>query len=388
MMQFPRPFRGTRPALAAFILGVLGACATGPSTPPAPVEERGATSAPARPPGEPAATIMRQRARWVAAQWTDLPGWDQDATSELWPSLLRGCEKPAFDWVRICIDARAAGPMTDASARAWLRARLQPWRVETLEGGTDGLITGYFEPLIEASRVARGPYRVPLYSPPADLTTRNPYWTRQQLDTVPAAKAALHGRELAWVADPLDALILQIQGSGRLQLQEANGTQRLLRAAFAGHNNQPYKSVGRWLIEQGELRADQASWPAIKAWAQKNPQRLNELLWSNPRTVFFREEALPDPSLGPRGAQGIPLTPGRSIAVDPQSIPYGTPVWVDTTEPLSSQPLQRLVMAQDTGSAIVGAVRADYFWGWGATAEQQAGRMKQPLRLWVLWPRS
>jgi len=104
--------------------------------------------------------------------------------------------------------------------------------------------------------------------------------------------------------------------------------------------------------------------------------------------VFFREEALPDPSLGPRGAQGIPLTPGRSIAVDPQSIPYGTPVWVDTTEPLSSQPLQRLVMAQDTGSAIVGAVRADYFWGWGATAEQQAGRMKQPLRLWVLWPRS
>ena len=102
--------------------------------------------------------------------------------------------------------------------------------------------------------------------------------------------------------------------------------------------------------------------------------------------VFFREEPLPDPTLGPRGAQGVPLTPGRSIAVDPQSVPYGTPVWLDTTEPLSSSPLRRLVMAQDTGSAITGAVRADYFWGWGDNAEQQAGRMKQSLKMWVLWP--
>ena len=113
---------------------------------------------------------------------------------------------------------------------------------------------------------------------------------------------------------------------------------------------------------------------------------MNELLWSNPRVVFFREEPLPDLRLGPKGAQGVPLTPGRSIAVDPQSIPYGTPVWLDSTEPLSSTPLRRAVMAQDTGSAIAGAVRADYFWGWGANAEAQAGRMKQPLRLWVLWP--
>jgi membrane-bound lytic murein transglycosylase A len=160
-----------------------------------------------------------------------------------------------------------------------------------------------------------------------------------------------------------------------------------VRLAFAGHNDQPYKSVGRWLIERGEIRAEQASWPGIKAWARTNPQRVQELLWSNPRVVFFREEALADPQLGPRGAQGVALTPGRSIAVDPQSIPYGTPVWLASTEPLSSQALQRLVVAQDTGSAIVGAVRADFFWGWGEQAEQQAGRMKQPLRLWVLWPR-
>ncbi len=142
------------------------------------------------------------------------------------------------------------------------------------------------------------------------------------------------------------------------------------------------------MVEKGELRLDQASWPAIRSWAARHPQRLNELLWSNPRFVFFREEPLPDPSVGPKGAQAVPLTPGRSIAVDPQSIPYGTIAWLDTTEPLSNTPLRRAVMAQDTGSAITGAVRADYFWGWGAAAEAQAGRMKQPLRMWVLWPKA
>ena len=146
--------------------------------------------------------------------------------------------------------------------------------------------------------------------------------------------------------------------------------------------------MGKWLIEQGELRAELASWRAFKSWARANPQRLNEMMWSIPRYVFFREEPLPDPAVGPRGAQGVPLTPGRSIAVDSQSIPYGTPVWLDSTEPLSNTPLRRVVMAQDTGSAITGAVRADYFWGWGDVAEQQAGRMKQPLKLWVLWPRN
>jgi membrane-bound lytic murein transglycosylase A len=220
------------------------------------------------------------------------------------------------------------------------------------------------------------------------LATRKPYWTRQQLASHAPAQASLRDAAFAYVADPLDALILQIQGSGRLQLTDSNGQRKLVRVAYAGHNDQPYKSVGKWLIEKGELRADQASWPAIKAWARANPRRVNEMLWSNPRFVFFREEPLPDPALGPRGAQGVPLTPGRSIAVDPQTMPYGTAVWLDSTEPLSNTPLRRVVMAQDTGSAITGAVRADYFWGWGDTAEQQAGRMKQPLRMWVLWPRN
>jgi membrane-bound lytic murein transglycosylase A len=284
----------------------------------------------------------------------------------------------------VCAQARAANPPDDAAARAWLMERLQPYRIEGLDGSAEGLATGYFEPLVTASRERRGAYRVPLHMPPPDLATRKPYWTRQQLETVPAAMAALRGREVAWVADPLDALSLQVQGSGRLAIA---GSPQLVRVAFAGHNGEPYKSVGRWLIERGELKAHEASWPAIRAWARMNPKRVDEMLWSNPRVVFFREEPLTDPSIGPRGAAGVPLTPGRSIAVDPLSVPYGTLVWLDASEPPSGQPLRRLVMAQDTGGAITGAVRADYFWGWGPQAEAQAGRMKQPLRMWALWPR-
>jgi membrane-bound lytic murein transglycosylase A len=332
-------------------------------------------------------TIARTSALWVRTDWSALPGWESDTTAEVWPALLRSCERPALEWVSVCEQAKAAPPMNDASVRAWLLARLQPWRVESLQGNAQGLITGYFEPLVAASRTPTAALQVPLYKLPSDLKIGTPYWTRQQLDQVPAAATALRGLELAYIADPLDALVLQIQGSGRLNLLEPSGKTSLVRVAFAGHNGQPYQSVGRWLIAQGELRADAASWPAIKAWAQRNPQRINELLWSNPRTVFFREEPLPDSRLGPKGAQGVALTPGRSIAVDPLSIPYGTPVWLDTTEPAGNQLLRRAVVAQDTGGAIIGAVRADYFWGWGSVAEQQAGRMRQPLRLWVLWPK-
>jgi membrane-bound lytic murein transglycosylase A len=383
-------FVGGRRLLAAAILGGLAACASDPGSyppaPPPPVVDK--LPGPVVTPPPTPLVMQRSRSRWVSADWAELPGWEADATGELWPALLRGCDKPALEWARVCTDARGFVPASNASARAWLRQRLQPWRVESAEGSPDGLITGYFEPLIEARRVPDGVFRIALYGPPADLATRKPYWTRQQLATSTAAQASLRGQAVAYVADPLDALILQIQGSGRLQLTEANGRRKLVRVAFAGHNDQPYKSVGKWLIEQGELRTEQASWPAIKSWARTNPQRLNEMMWSNPRYVFFREEPLPDPAVGPRGAQGVPLTPGRSIAVDSQSIPYGTPVWLDSTEPLSNAPLRRVVMAQDTGSAITGAVRADYFWGWGDVAEQQAGRMKQPLKLWVLWPRN
>jgi membrane-bound lytic murein transglycosylase A len=337
-----------------------------------------------------AATIERPRARWVAVRWSDLPGWDGDRLNDFWAALTRSCERPAPAWLDACTKARQLGPgVTDAAMREWLQRQLRPYRVESLDRDPVGLVTGYFEPLVEASRVPRPGFRVALYSPPADLASRSPYWTRQQLETLPAAQRSLQGREIAWLRDRLDALLLQVQGSGRLVFtSERGGASTIVRVAYAAHNDQPYRSVGRWLIDQGELRASEASWPAIRAWARNNPGRVDEMLRSNPRVVFFREEPLPDPGIGPKGAQGVPLSPGRSIAVDPQSVPYGTPVWLDTTEPLATRPLRRLVVAQDTGSAIVGAVRADYFWGWGDDAEAAAGRMKQPLRMWVLWPAS
>jgi len=248
------------------------------------------------------------------------------------------------------------------------------------------MLTGYFEPMFEASRLPKPGHGVPLYQLPSGLAQRKPWYTRQEIDTLPAAQAALKGREIAFLADPVDALILQIQGSGRLRVTEADGQVRLLRVAYAGSNEQPYRSVGRWLLDQGALR--DASWPGIRAWIAQNPQRVQELLWSNPRMVFFREESLSEleAGFGPRGAQGVALTPGRSIAVDPSSIPYGTPVWLASNGPAVN--LEKLVLAQDTGSAIVGAVRADYFAGWGPQAGELAGRLKQPLRMWVLWPRA
>ncbi|WP_240635903.1 murein transglycosylase A [Caldimonas tepidiphila] len=347
------------------------------------------------------AAIEQPRSRWVPVRWDELPGWKDDQVAHVWPALLRSCERPAPGWSALCIEARALRQPDEATARAWLQQWLRPFRVEAKDGRTDGLLTGYYEPTLEASRVPRAGFRVPLHAPPASLATRRPWWTRAEIEQLPSAQAALRGLEIAYVADPLDALVLQIQGSGRLVVAEPDGRRQMVRLAYAGHNDHPYRSVGRWLVDQGAMTLDQASWPSIKAWARANPQRVGEMMNVNPRYVFFREQPIADPAVGALGAQGVPLTPGRSIAVDRQSVPYGTPVWIDATEPPVGaaatragtgapppRPLQRLVMAQDTGSAIVGAVRADYYWGWAEGAEERAGRTKQPLRMWVLWPKS
>jgi membrane-bound lytic murein transglycosylase A len=329
--------------------------------------------------------ILHGKSRWQPVRWSELPGFADDPLHEAWNAWLKSCERPGPALRALCPEIRRLSIGSPADQRTWMQQRLQPYRVEPLQGPAEGLLTGYYEPLLDASRVATATHSVPLYRPPASLATRKPWYTRQEMETLPEARAALRGREIAWIADPLDALVLQIQGSGRVRITEADGSQRLVRLAYAATNEHPYRSVGSWLLQQGAIR--DASWPGIKAWAAQNPQRVNEMLWSNPRTVFFREEPLSelDAGFGPRGAQGVPLTPGRSIAVDKDSIPYGTPVWLASSGPAIS--LQRLVLAQDTGSAIVGAVRADYFAGWGPEAGDLAGRLKQPLRLWVLWPR-
>ena len=318
-------------------------------------------------------------------RWAELPGFQDDALHEAWNAWVKSCEKPGPVFAPLCGEVRRLSIGSADEQRAWLVARLQPYRVDALSGSADGLLTAYFEPVLEGSRQASAAFSVPLYQPPLGLAQRKPWFTRQEIDSLPEVQAALRGREIAYLADPIDALVLQIQGSGRVRITQPDGTQTMVRLAFAGSNEQPYKSVGRWLIDQGAVR--DASWPAIKAWVAQNPGRVKELLWSNPRTVFFREEALTDldAAFGPKGAQGVALTPGRSIAVDPGSIPYGTPVWLVSPGPAVA--LQKLVLAQDTGSAIVGAVRADYFVGWSPSAAELAGRLKQPLRLWVLWPK-
>ena len=331
-------------------------------------------------------TINRAKSRWVPVRWAELPGFEDDKLFEAWNAWLKSCERPGAVFAPLCADARRLSIASADEQRAWMLTRLQPYRVESSQGVADGLLTSYFEPLLKASRLPGNGYDVPLYKAPAGLGNRKPWFTRQEMDTLPEAQAALKGREIAYLADPIDVLLLHIQGSGRLSITEPNGQQRIIRAAFAGTNDQPYRSVNQWLLAQGVTKIN--PWPdATKAWAAQNPQRVQQLLWSNPRYVFFREEALTDldASFGPKGAQGVPLTPGRSIAVDPGSIPYGTPVYLASRGAAGS--LQKLVFAQDTGSAIVGAVRADYFAGTGQEAGEFAAKVNQSLRLWVLWPK-
>jgi membrane-bound lytic murein transglycosylase A len=397
MQQLPhvtdsRPrWRGALGALlVAGSLGIVGSL-SGCSTPTAsetraPSQAQAQVQAPSSGPLLP--TIARAQSRWVPVQWSELPAFEQDALHEAWPAWLRSCERPASAWRALCPQLRQLADASPAARRDWLRERLQPYRVESHQAQADGLLTAYYEPLLEASRKPQGRFTVPLYAPPAGLTARKPWFSRQEIETNAQARAALRGKELLYLSDPVDAMVLHIQGSGLVRVNESDGRVRTVRLAFAGTNEQPYKSIGRWLLDQGLTR--DASWPGIKAWIARNPARVQELLWQNPRYVFFREEPLPASGAaaempGPKGAQGVPLTAGRSIAVDPGSIPYGTPVWLASPGPTA--PLNRLVLAQDTGTAITGAVRADFYAGSGPEAGELAGRLKQSLRLWVLWPK-
>lgn len=369
---------------------VLVSCGTAPKitqTVPPQVEGHAAPGVSAGVPQDVAnlPNLQRANSRWVAVPWSELPGLESDALFEAWNAWLKSCERPGPVFAPLCPEVRRLSIGTDEEQRQWLIDRLQPYRVESLQDSSAGLLTAYYEPELEARRVPSPGFEVPLFQPPLSVGSRKPWFSRQEIDTLPEAKAALRGREIAYVANPVEAMLLHIQGSGRLKMTEPDGSQKWVRLAYAANNGWPYQSIGRWLLDQGELR--DASWPGIHAWMLQNPQRVSELLWRNPRVVFFKEEALNDfdSGFGPRGAQGVPLTPGRSIAVDPDSIPFGTPVWLASNGPQLS--LQRLVLAQDTGTAIRGAVRADYFAGWGAQAGELAGRLKQPLRLWVLWPK-
>ena len=334
------------------------------------------------------AVFMRPKSRWLLASWSDLPGFDADNFNEAWVAWRQNCARNLPTTQGLCADVKRLDGQPSELQKKWVMQNFQPYRVEHLNAPTvpaNGLLTAYYEPVFEASRNARPGFEVPLYGLPANLKSRVPWYSREEISKLPAAQAALKGKEIAFIASPVDAMVLHIQGSGRLWLTQSDGSRTQIRLAFAGTNDHPYQSIGRWLLDQN-LTKD-ATWPGIKAWLAQNPRRTNELMWRNPRFIFFKEEALngAEAQLGPKGAMGVPLTPGRSIAVDPGSIPYGSAVWLSSGGPQT--PLNRLVFAQDTGSAIQGAVRADYFAGSGDAAGEMAGRLKQDMRAWVLLPR-
>jgi membrane-bound lytic murein transglycosylase A len=337
-------------------------------------------------------------------EWAALNGLGSDDLMAAWPAFQRSCGalKARESWREACAAAAAMAMPDNAAIRNYFHTYFTPYRATTSDGGDTGLITGYYQPELNGSLTRSDRYRYPLYMRPDDLVTVElaslypelggrrlrgrmvgskllPYYSRSEIDII---DSPLNGKELLWVDDIVDLFFLQIQGSGVIRLE--NG--QILQVGYADQNGQPYQSIGRILIERGELTADKASMQGIKEWGRRNPEKLRELLNSNPSYVFFRE--LPGDLAGPPGALGVPVTGGRSLAVDPRYIPLGAPVFLATTYPNSSKPLNRLMFAQDTGGAIKGAVRADFFWGTGFEAGRQAGGMKQQGRMWVLMPKA
>jgi membrane-bound lytic murein transglycosylase A len=382
----------------AALCTLVGSCATAPGP------TRPGGSGGAAPAAEPAGVLFR------AVPFSALPGWSDDTPAAALPSFAASCRaliarpESAATWRRACAATSAVATRDDAAARVFFEAQFTPYEVTTADGIDVGRVTGYYEPMLNGSRVRNDRYRYPLYAPPEDLLTVElgeifpelkservrgrldgkrvvPYWSRAEID---AGQATLSGGELLWLDDPIEAFFVQIQGSARIELADRSN----IRVGYADQNGHPYRSIGRVLIERGELTLDKASMQGIKAWARQHPEALPSLLAENPSYVFFREIAA-DPVHGidgPIGALGVPLAAGRAIAVDARFLPLGAPVFLATTYPLSDARLQRLVLAQDTGGAIRGALRADYFWGSGDDAGRNAGRMNQTGRMWLLWP--
>ncbi|MGC9163607.1 MAG: murein transglycosylase A [Thiomonas sp.] len=403
--------RRARHALIGLLALLLAACAASPpAAPPAPAAgPPPAAAAWPAPQAASSAALTGPAVRLLPAQWADLPGWTQDDFAGVWQAFRRNCSArlPA-QMAAVC--ARAATvPAADISAqRAFFQAHFAPWQIAPASGRDDpGLITGYYEPVLHGALQRGWPYVVPVWGPPAELVPRTPgpdgisggrvvwvdgqqrvvpFWSRAQIQADPAVQALLDRRVVVWLDSAVDALFLQVQGSGLVRLPDG----QILRLSYAGTNGWPYKSVGRWLLDTGRVQGT-VTMSVIRAWARMHPDEVPEMLAANPRVVFFSAAIDTDPQRGPTGALGVPLTAMRSIAIDRNSIALGLPVWLSTQQPYdvsapAAQPLNRLVFAQDVGSAITGAVRADLFTGTGEAAGELAGRMQWPGKMWVLLP--
>lgn len=327
---------------------VLAACATSPPLvyPTAPLK----SAAYIRP--APRSAIHPPRPAYNL--WQQLPDWQSVDLRPSWGALLKSCGalKHQRAWLGVCVRAERQTALDNAQIRAFFEAEFTLKPLLNPNGSSQGLVTGYYEPKLKGSYTRSARFRYPVYAAPDELVDTPKYYSRAEIK---AGVARLAGQELFWVEDEVELFFLQIQGCGRIELP--NG--QLVRIGHAGHNNHPYHSVGQKLVGMGELTLEHSSMEDIKNWGAQHPEQLGRLLDSNPRYVFFRE--MPETTTTPIGALGVPLTEGYSIAVDPRSIPLGAPVFLATTYPDSSSALNRLVFAQDTGIAIKGSVRADFF---------------------------
>ncbi len=302
----------------------------------------------------------------------DLDGWAADDHGAALSVFLNTCgDLDDPDWQALCGVAQSYEP---GAARAFFELFFRPVLVED---GDDALFTGYFEPELDGSKTPTDKYRYPLYRMPPEAREAGKWLSRRDLLTGDALTG--RGLEIAWVDDPVELFFLQIQGSGRIRLPDGGA----LRVGYGGANGHPYRSIGAELVRRGALGAHQISAQMIRTWVRKNPEAGAELLLHNPSYVFFREVTRVAPEFGPLGAMNRSVTTMRSIAADPAYTPLGAPVWVEKD---GKNPLRRLMIAQDTGSAIKGAQRADIFFGTGDDAGQAAGRLKDPGRMVVLLP--
>lgn len=390
----------------ALAFTLLAACSSLPVPPTAKGPEPELTTPSAQPPLSEDKNRINT-AKYSVANWSELPGWENTSNESWlasWSAWQNSCLrlKNRLNYQSLCNADTLQGIAGNAEAiRHFFEDNFQPWKVEGSLSGETGLLTGYYEALLSGSR-APGNGRVPLYAEPDDLLTIElgdlfpelkgkrvrgrllgkkvvPYFNREDINQGKGPDAS---KVLVWADNPIEAFFLEIQGSGRVQLEDGS----MVRLGYANQNGHPYKSIGRWLADQGEIPIEEVSMQRIKAWAEAHPERLAELLSQNPSYVFFR--LIPDDGRGAIGALNVPLTAEASIAVDPKFIPLGSPVWLDTLSPVDGSPLQRLVHAQDTGGAIRGPVRADFFWGFGHEAGAKAGVTKQKLKVWLLLPKN
>ena len=395
-----------RASLSLVFLSVVAAC-----NGEAPQQER-TEPAPAQPSEAPATPALLL----TPVDYADLPGWAEDPLAEALPALRRSCarltvqpaERPVgpdglagtvSDWVAPCRAFVEADGDDDAALRRFIEAAFRPFAVSNA-GETEGLFTGYYEAELKGTRDPKAPGATPLYRVPADLVTVDlgrfradlrgkhlvgrvsdgrlvPYLTRKEID---GGALAGQGAELLWAADPVDVFFLHVQGSGRVVYPDGS----TVRVGFAGSNGPRFYAIGRALIDEGLIDRKKASMQSIRDWLRANPEKAREVMQRNARYIFFREIT----GEGPIGAQGVALTPGRSLAVDSGLLPLGVPLYLDTTWPATDRPLRRLMVAQDVGSAIKGAVRGDFYWGSGEPALAQAGRMKQRGRYFLLLPKA